>query len=377
MNQRERYIETLLFGAPDKIPLIPMVGRISTREAWYAQGLPRDISNKKVAEYAYRQAGGTFPWPERGKDFPVSERMNPMFEEKILEEKATTRIVQDWKGNICEISNQYPVEYLRNPVDFVTRRWLKCPVENRDDWEQIKERYDPDDPTRYPDDPEGLAVELKNRTWPVTVQISGPFWQLREWLGFETLCTMFHDDPEFVQDMITFWTEYIVRLLENTFSYFIPDEVHISEDMAYKKYAMISPRMVKKFLVPTWSLWGEIVRVADVPLYGMDSDGFIGQLIPFWIEAGVNYCDPMEVAAGNDINKYRAAFGKKMAFRGGIDKRAMAKGGKILEVEVARNLPVIQDGGFIPHCDHGIPADVSWPNYVQYVKLLAESTGWL
>ena len=175
MNQRERYIETLLFGAPDKIPLIPRSGRISTREVWHTQGLPEHIANEDIAEYAYRQAGGELPWPETGKDFPVSERMKPMFEEKILEERATTRIVQDWKGNICEISNQYPVEYLRNPVDFVTRRWIKCPVENRDDWEGMKERYDPDDPTRYPDDPEALATELKDRTWPVTIQISGPF----------------------------------------------------------------------------------------------------------------------------------------------------------------------------------------------------------
>jgi hypothetical protein len=88
----------------------------------------------------------------------------------------------------------------------------------------------------------------------------------------------------------------------------------------------------------------------------------------------------MEVAAGNDINELRDTFGRKMAFCGGIDKRAMAKGGKILEAELERNLPVIQDGGFIPQCDYldnGIPPDVSWPNYVHYTKLLAEATGWL
>ena len=41
----------------------------------------------------------------------------------------------------------------------------------------------------------------------------------------------------------------------------------------------------------------------------MDSDGFIGQLILFWIEAGFTHCDPIEVAAGNDINEFRARFG--------------------------------------------------------------------
>jgi len=377
VNPRERYIETLRFGAPDRIPFHPGNGRISTRQAWHQQGLPEHIPPEKIAEYAYHLAGGTHPWPTEGKDFPVSERMIPMFEEKILEERATSRIVQDWKGNICEISNQYPVEYLRDPVDFVTRRWIRCPVETRDDWERIKSRYDPDDPARYPKDAEALAAELATRTWPVKLQFSGPFWQLREWLGFERLCMAFCDEPDFVHAMIAFWKAYVSRILERTLAGFVPDEVHLSEDMAYKQYSMISPAMVREFLLPTWRQWGEIVRAAGVPLYGMDSDGFVGELIPFWIEAGFTHCDPIEVAAGNDINDLRATFGRRMAFFGGIDKRAMAKGGATLEAEIDRVRPVIKDGGYIPSCDHGVPADVPWPNYVRCTRLLAQATGWL
>ena len=66
-----------------------------------------------------------------------------------------------------------------------------------------------------------------------------------------------------------------------------------------------------------------------------------------------------------------------MAYRGGVDKREMAKGGIHIEKEMERLAPVIRDGGFIPSCDHGVPADVSWPNFVYYCKLLAEQTGWL
>jgi hypothetical protein len=38
--------------------------------------------------------------------------------------------------------------------------------------------------------------------------------------------------------------------------------------------------------------------------------------------------------------------------------------------------PVIDDGGYVPGCDHGVPSDVSWPNYVHYTGLLAKATGW-
>mgnify|MGYP003590228175 CR=1 FL=1 len=114
-----------------------------------------------------------------------------------------------------------------------------------------------------------------------------------------------------------------------------------------------------------------------MPVYAVDSDGYIGELIPLWIEAGINACDPIEVAAGNDINAFRKKFGKSMAYRGGVDKRAMARGGKTIELEIERLRPVIEDGGYIPSCDHGVPPDVSWPDYAHYVSCLAKATGWI
>lgn len=375
MTPRKRFLETLLFGNPDKIPFAPGGGRESTRRVWHRQGLPKNV--KDITEYAYRQAGGKEKLSDGGPGFLINERMIPQFEEKVLEHKERSQIVQDWKGNICEISNDYTVEYLRNAIDFVTRRWIKCPVESHDDWLNMKKRYDHDDPSRLPRNAEEFKRKFANRDWVVSFYFSGPFWQLREWLGFENLCMMFYDDPGFVSEMLDFWINYVSRLMKNAFQYVVPDEVHLSEDMAYKNFSMISPKMVREYLLPVYKAWGEIIRNAGCPIYAVDSDGFIGELIPIWMEAGVNACDPIEVAAGNDIVAFRKKFGREMAYRGGIDKRAMAKGGKIIEKEIQRVRPVIEGGGYIPGCDHGVPADVSWPNFVYYVKLLAQTTGWL
>ena len=140
---------------------------------------------------------------------------------------------------------------------------------------------------------------------------------------------------------------------------------------------MIGPAMAPRFLLPCWRAWAEQCRAAGVPIYEVDSDGHVGELIPVWIEAGfVSNC-PQEVAAGNDLPAYRRRYGKSMAYRGGVDKRAMARGGQVIRDEIARLKPVIDAGGFIPSCDHGIPADVSWPNFVDYCRLLAQATGWL
>ncbi|NLF23213.1 MAG: hypothetical protein GX590_08625, partial [Lentisphaerae bacterium] len=365
MTTRDRWTGVLQFKKPDRIPLIPGGGRQSTLAAWRAQGLPENVAD--YVQHAYREAGGRLPWPAPGGGgFTVNERMMPTFEECILEERENSRVVQDWKGNVCEIGKAFTPEYLRNAIDFVTRRWIKCPVESRDDWEAMKRRYDADDASRLPEHPAEQGRRLTDRAHPVVLHFSGPFWQLREWLGFENLCMLCCDDPLWVEEMIRFWEAYVSRLMERTFACFTPDMVHLSEDMAYKQFSMISPAMVRRFLLPTWRRWGEQIRRAGVPLYGMDSDGFIGELIPLWIEAGINVCDPVEVAAGNDLPAFRRRFGRDMAYTGGVDKRAMAKGGRAIEAEIERLRPVIEDGGYIPGCDHGVPSDVSWPNYVRY-----------
>ena len=377
MTDRRRWREALLFGDPDRVPLTPGIGRESTRRVWHGQGLPETAEPGVIPEYAYRQAGGELPWPDRGPGFSVRERMIPAFVEKVIERREDSQVVQDWKGNICEIGNEYTVEYLREPMDFVTRRWIKCPVESQQDWEEMKRRYDPEDLSRLPEDPAAAGRAATEGTDFVEFHFSGAFWQLREWVGFERLCTMFYDEPKLVAAMIEFWQEYVARLMERAFEFAVPDSVHISEDMAYKNFSMISPRMVREYLLPVYKRWGDLLRKAGVAVYAVDSDGYIGELIPIWMEAGVNACDPIEVAAGNDLAQYRREFGKSMGYRGGVDKRAIAKGGRVIEREIRRLQPVIDGGGYIPSCDHGVPPDVSWQDYLYYTKLLAKATGWL
>jgi hypothetical protein len=66
-----------------------------------------------------------------------------------------------------------------------------------------------------------------------------------------------------------------------------------------------------------------------------------------------------------------------MAYRQGVDKRCIARGGKEIEEELARIEPVVRDGGYIPGCDHGVPYDISWSDFLHYCRILAELTGWL
>ncbi|NLW86703.1 MAG: hypothetical protein GXY38_07495 [Planctomycetes bacterium] len=373
MNARERYLATLSFGSPDRIPFLPGHGRESTRARWNREGLPAD---KDPIEHV-RELLGIEGDGDNWESVDVDCRMLPMFEEKVLEHKDGHYIVQDWKGNVCEISDQFDITYLRSAKDFVTRRWIRCPVENRDDWEAMKARYNPEDSQRFPEDFAQRCQAAKCSTHPQVLNVSGPFWQLREWCGFEGLCMMMIEQPELVDEMADFWTSFITRMLQKVLAGWQFDCLYISEDMAYKEKSMISMDMVRRFCMPSWKAWSKLIKSHNVPLFDCDSDGFVGELIPLWIESGINVCDPLEVAAGCDIVDFRRRFGRSMAFRQGIDKRCIAKGGSIIREEMKRIEPVVKDGGYIPGCDHGVPSDVSWPNFVEYCRLLAEVTGWI
>jgi len=176
---------------------------------------------------------------------------------------------------------------------------------------------------------------------------------MREWLGFEGLCTAFIDQPDMINDMIQFHEEFIARLLEIILSKVKLYYVHISEDMAYKEKSMISPQMAREFLMTTWIGWGKIVHEAGCPIYDMDSDGYVGELIPLWIETGFHINDPVEIAAGNGIVAFRETFGEKMAYLGGVDKRVISMGGDAIRNELEQLRPVIRSRGYIPSCDHG------------------------
>lgn len=375
MTPRERFIETLTFGKPDKVPLIPGGPRESTLKRWKNEGLPEGKHYySALLEILGIEEEKTMPQIDLG----VSFKMIPQFEEKILEHKDGHYIVQDWMGAIVEISDQYDFTYLRYAKDFVTRKWYKFPVENYSDWEEMKERYNPNTPGRFPEDFEDRCKKAQNRDYVLSLNINGPFWQLREWCGFENLCIFMIDKPDFVHEMVDFWANFVLEVLKPILERVTLDYIVFSEDMAYKGHSMISPKMVREFLFPAYEKWIPEIKRNGCPVISIDSDGYIGELIPLWIELGINCCTPIEVAAGNDIVEFRRKFGKNMAYIGGIDKRAIAEGGKNMEMEVMRVVPpLLKDGGYIPSCDHGVPPDISWQNFIEYTRLLAKLTGWI
>lgn len=226
MNDRERYIACILQQSPDRIPFSPGGPREKTLKRWSREGMNQDLP---WMEQVYKKISFPIKKVKSQEQLGVSFKMIPIFEEKVLEHKNGHYIVQDWMGAITEISDEYDYTYIRQAIDFVTRKWHKFPVENRQDFKSMKLRYNIDDPDRFPKDFKEKCARLKNREGVLSISVNGPFWQLREWCGFEGLCIMMALESDFVMEMMEFWKSFITNNLDRVLDGIVFDRLLISE----------------------------------------------------------------------------------------------------------------------------------------------------
>jgi uroporphyrinogen decarboxylase len=165
-------------------------------------------------------------------------------------------------------------------------------------------------------------------------------------------------------------TELYLSLLARALDGVQIDWLMIWEDMAYKGASIISPKHVREFMLPRYRRITDFVQSKGCDIIMIDSDGDVTELVPLWLEVGINTIHPAEVAAGVDVVALRKRY-SELRIKGGIDKREIAKDKKAIEQEVMSKVPfLLERGGFIPEIDHGIPPDISFENFCYYRNLI-------
>jgi uroporphyrinogen decarboxylase len=255
---------------------------------------------------------------------------------------------------------------------------IEYPVKTRSDWEELKLRFNPDDPGRLPPDwqarcerwrADGPVIKFQGQRSPSL------FGFVRELMGPERTLYAFYDEPGLVHDIMETNTEFILGVLRRVTETAPLTTVFFWEDMCYRSGPLISPKMFREFMLPRYKRITDFTRSQGIDRIFVDSDGDVSQLIPLWIEAGINGVYPMEVAAGMDVAKLRREYGQDLLMTGGIDKRVLAQGREAIDEELRRRMPVVEEGGYIPHLDHAIPHDVPYEAFVYYWKRKKEYLG--
>jgi uroporphyrinogen decarboxylase len=127
-------------------------------------------------------------------------------------------------------------------------------------------------------------------------------------------------------------------------------------------------------MMPHYRRVTDAFRKYGTDIFFADSDGWNDNLIPLWMECGVNGYSPMEAAAGGKGPvELRKEYGHDLLLYGGMDKRVLAQDKEAVEKEVLGKLPyMVEKGGYIPTIDHAIPHDASFENYVYYRQLIRD-----
>ncbi|MCZ7545979.1 MAG: uroporphyrinogen decarboxylase family protein [Anaerolineae bacterium] len=103
---------------------------------------------------------------------------------------------------------------------------------------------------------------------------------------------------------------------------------------------MLGPKHFKQFMVPHYRRISDLAHAHGVDVLWLDCDGNIEELVPLWLDAGINCMFPLEVGTwGADPVRYRKQYGKDLLIMGGFSKHILAESKEAIEAEVIRLAP--------------------------------------
>jgi len=360
MTHRERWVRTMHFQSVDHIPDEEFGYWDETFTVWHEQGLPREIDNNWIADRYFGFA------PRSG--VPVHLGLIPGFESKVLEETGRHRIIIDGTG---------VKSIIKKDGTSSIPKYLEFPIKDWDSWKAFQERLNPDTPGRLPDEDDWtrLKEQYKNRDYPLGIGCGSLFGWIRDWMGFENVSIACAEEPDLIEDIMEHITVFVLKLIDRAVREVDLDFAAFWEDMAFNKGPIISPRMFKEWMVPRYKRITDFLKEHGVDVVYVDCDGNINQLVGLWLEGGVNCMFPLEIRGGSDPWPIREKYGRNVLLMGGVDKTKLAEGKEAIRQELKRIEKLVEMGGYIPHVDHRCPPNVSFENYLYYLKLKREMFG--
>ena len=206
----------------------------------------------------------------------------------------------------------------------------------------------------------------------IWITLEGFFWFPRYLLGIENHLYAFYDHPNLVHTINDELADYHCRVIEELRRFCNPDFMTFAEDLSYNNGPMISNELYDEFLLPYYRRVVPELH-SQKTLCFIDTDGLVQDIIPWFIEAGMDGCLPCERNAGNHPAEIRKRYPEWLMI-GGIEKRTLYGNDEALREELQSIFAVARSGGFIPSVDHQTPPEVSLINYYRYLEMLLANT---
>ena len=351
MTYRELFNQIMHYGDFDRMPVLHWTGWQETIERWYAEGLPRDVSQHTFFN-AQPLWGGIW----------TNLNLFPAFEEEVLEETEDYRIFrggdgvvcQDWKHKSC----------IPHYIDFT--------LKDARGWDEYKKRLQPD-PARIPANIDERLAQLETSGLPIEFEIASMMGWIRNWMGVENMSYLMYDDRDVYADMVMTLADLTCWAIDQVLPKIKIDYAHGWEDICGRSGPLVSPDIFDECVAPGYRKIRNKLAEYGVTLFGIDSDGDVTELVGHWLDAGVNVQFPIEVGTWKgDARQFRKIYGKELRIIGNFDKLTLEQGHAEVEAEIARLMPLMREGGFIMVPDHLITPGVALQDYQWYLERVRE-----
>jgi uroporphyrinogen decarboxylase len=338
-------------------------------ERWKAEGMPEGVPLHELFQY---DPPGSYGLGQLGW---CEAAFVPAWDTVVVEDRGDHEVVQDYAGR-C-------VLYFKGRRNGFMPEYLTHPVKDRQTWEEdVKWRLDPGSSGRYADLEARMetARSCAGQGFMIQQNLIGGYMYLRSLIGPADLLYAFHDMPDVIHDCMRAWFDLSDAVIARHQDHVTIDEIYFAEDICYNHGPLISPDMMREFLLPYYQQIISNLKARQLDptrhLYvQIDTDGLAPPTIPVYREIGMDAMSPFEVASGCDVVQVGRDY-PDLAIFGGMDKREMAKGRVAIDAMVERVLPAMRErGGYIPTCDHGVPEEVSYEDYLHYRQRCVELGG--
>lgn len=367
MNQKERFIQCMLFKNVDRVPFMEIGPWGQTADRWLAEGLPLEADPLNMF------VGGNPYFGLEGIDVVGVDLLPPYPRrpELVLSEDEHYVTFLDEFGRRRKAMKEGTAHGTRMSMDH----YEDFPIKSRADYEAYKYGYDASTiDARYGADWEDVKRRALSSEKPLhlldpMVGTFGFYSMLRNLMGTEGTSYMFYDDPDLVRDCLAMLCDYAMKAFKKALDEIGFDFYILHEDMCYNVGPLVSPEIFKEFFMPHYIRFISFLKSNGVKHVMLDTDGNHLKLLPMFIDAGIDSISPNECAAGMDVVKLRAEY-PGLGLMGGIDKRELTKGKMAIQAELEYKIgSIIDKGGYIPTIDHSIPPDISLSAFEFYLEV--------
>jgi len=322
MNSRKRFQETMHYGSPDRVPYFEEGIRDEVLQAWYKQGLRRDMD------------------------------LSTLFHSDRMEEL------------------EVDVDPLPKP-----QKWPNSMAQLGD----LKNRLNPSDPARLPEDWSTHVRAGPERDYVLMLRVHrGLFLSLGvyDWKRFAEVMRLLMQDPPFVHESLAIQGDFAAKLAERCLQKVPIDAAVFSEPIGGNDRPLISPKMYQEYVLRSYEPLLDVLQKHGVRTIIFRTYANARMLIPSILKWGFNCLWACEVNIETmDYRDLRKEFGRDLRLIGGIDLDALRQGKEAIRREIEEKVPpLLADGGYVPLADGRVREDVTFENYLYYRRLLEKVT---